>query len=132
METIARWGATSEGGDTPGTLQEAQVPITTDAACAAAYSDFDTTTMVCTGYPQGGTDTCQGDSGGPLFGHTAAGELEVVGATSFGEGCARAGQPARQPARVYARRRRHPSARVDPRAGAGGRGLTRMGGRGHG
>ena len=47
---------------------------------------------------QGGTDTCQGDSGGPLFGRTAASDLKVVGATSFGEGCARAGKPG-----VYAR-----------------------------
>jgi trypsin len=98
METIAGWGTTSEGGDTPDTLQEAQVPITTDASCAAAYSDFDAETMLCAGYPQGGTDTCQGDSGGPLFGHTATGALKVVGATSFGEGCARAGKPG-----VYAR-----------------------------
>ena len=54
--------------------------------------------MVCAGYPQGGTDTCQGDSGGPLFGHDAAGALRVVGATSFGDGCAQPGKPG-----VYAR-----------------------------
>jgi secreted trypsin-like serine protease len=98
LETIAGWGTTSEGGDTPDTLQEAQVPITTDAYCAGAYSDFDATTMVCAGFPQGGVDTCQGDSGGPLFGRTAAGELKLVGATSFGEGCAEPGKPG-----VYAR-----------------------------
>jgi secreted trypsin-like serine protease len=98
LETIAGWGTTSENGDTPDTLQDAQVPITTDATCAGAYSDFDATTMVCAGFPQGGVDTCQGDSGGPLFGRTAAGDLKVVGATSFGEGCARAGKPG-----VYAR-----------------------------
>jgi secreted trypsin-like serine protease len=97
-ETIAGWGTTSEGGSTPSTLQEAQVPITTDAYCAGAYSDFDARTMVCAGFPQGGVDTCQGDSGGPLWGHTATGALKVVGATSFGEGCARAGKPG-----VYAR-----------------------------
>lgn len=97
-ETIVGWGTTSEGGDTPDTLQEAQVPITTDAYCAGAYSDFDPTTMVCAGFPQGGVDTCQGDSGGPLFGRTAAGELKLVGATSFGDGCAEPGKPG-----VYAR-----------------------------
>jgi secreted trypsin-like serine protease len=99
METIAGWGATSEGGDTPDTLQEAQVPITTDAYCANAYgSDFDATTMICAGFPQGGVDTCQGDSGGPMFGTTAAGVRRLVGATSWGEGCARPGKPG-----VYAR-----------------------------
>jgi trypsin len=97
-ETIAGWGTTAEGGDTPDTLQEAQVPVTTDDYCAGAYSDFDATTMVCAGFPQGGVDTCQGDSGGPLFGRTAAGELKLVGATSFGEGCAEPGKPG-----VYAR-----------------------------
>jgi secreted trypsin-like serine protease len=97
LETIVGWGTTSEGGDTPNTLQEAQVPVTTDAYCAGAYSDFDAATMLCAGYEQGGVDTCQGDSGGPLFGH-AGGALRVVGATSFGEGCARPGKPG-----VYAR-----------------------------
>jgi trypsin len=97
LEKIVGWGATSEGGSTPSTLQEASVPITTDAYCAGAYSDFDPKTMVCAGFPEGGTDTCQGDSGGPMFG-SVAGALKVVGATSFGEGCARAGKPG-----VYAR-----------------------------
>ena len=93
LETIVGWGVTSEGGDTPDRLQEAQVPITTDAYCAGAYSDFDPATMVCAGFPQGGVDTCQGDSGGPMFGRTTAGALRVVGTTSFGEGCARPGRP---------------------------------------
>jgi trypsin len=97
-ETIVGWGTTSEGGDLPSTLQEANVPITTDAYCSGAYSDFDPKTMVCAGFPQGGVDTCQGDSGGPMFGHTSTGALRVVGATSFGEGCAEPGKPG-----VYAR-----------------------------
>jgi secreted trypsin-like serine protease len=98
LETIVGWGTTSEGGDTPDTLQKAQVPITTDAYCAGAYSDFDPVTMVCAGFPQGGVDTCQGDSGGPLFGTTSTGALRLVGATSYGDGCARPGKPG-----VYAR-----------------------------
>jgi trypsin len=97
-EQIVGWGTTSEGGDTPDTLQKARVPVTTDADCAKAYSDFDAKTMVCAGYPQGGTDTCQGDSGGPMFGANSLGELKVVGSTSYGEGCARPGKPG-----VYAR-----------------------------
>jgi secreted trypsin-like serine protease len=98
LETIVGWGATEEGGEVPDNLQEAQVPITTDAYCAGAYSDFDPQTMVCAGFPQGGVDTCQGDSGGPMFGRTSTGALRVVGATSFGEGCARPDRPG-----VYAR-----------------------------
>ena len=93
LATIAGFGATSEGGDAPDTLQKAQVPITTDAYCGSAYSNFDVESMLCAGYPEGGVDTCQGDSGGPLF---SGGRL--VGATSFGEGCARPGKPG-----VYAR-----------------------------
>jgi trypsin len=99
LETIVGWGTTEEGGDLPDRLQEAQVPITTDAYCADAYgSDFDPQTMVCAGFPEGGVDTCQGDSGGPMFGRTSTGVLRVVGATSWGEGCARPGKPG-----VYAR-----------------------------
>jgi trypsin len=98
LETIVGFGTTSEGGDTPDTLQKAQVPVTTDAYCSGAYSSFEAQTQICAGYPQGGVDTCQGDSGGPMFGRTAAGALRVVGATSYGEGCARPNKPG-----VYAR-----------------------------
>jgi secreted trypsin-like serine protease len=98
LETIVGFGTTEEGGDVADTLQEAQVPITTDAYCSGAYDDFDASTMVCAGFPAGGVDTCQGDSGGPMFGRDAVGALKVVGATSFGEGCARPGKPG-----VYAR-----------------------------
>ena len=98
LETIVGFGTTEEGGDVADTLQEAQVPVTTDAYCAGAYDDFDAATMVCAGFPEGGVDTCQGDSGGPMFGRDATGALKVVGATSFGEGCARPGKPG-----VYAR-----------------------------
>ena len=99
LETIVGWGVTSEGGSRPQNLQEAQVPITTDAYCSGAYgSDFDPVTMLCAGFPQGGVDTCQGDSGGPMFGRTSTGALRVVGATSWGDGCARPGRPG-----VYAR-----------------------------
>jgi secreted trypsin-like serine protease len=99
LETIVGWGATEEGGNPPNVLQEANVPITTDQYCSDAYDDsFDSQTMVCAGFPEGGVDTCQGDSGGPMFGRAATGELRVVGATSWGEGCARPGKPG-----VYAR-----------------------------
>ena len=97
-ETIVGFGTTSSGGSTPDTLQEAQVPVTTDAYCSAAYSSFEAVTQVCAGFPQGGVDTCQGDSGGPMFGRTGGGALRLVAATSYGEGCAQPGKPG-----VYAR-----------------------------
>jgi len=94
LETIVGWGVTEEDGSAPDVLQEAQVPVTTDAYCDDAYDGgIDVRTMVCAGYPRGGIDTCQGDSGGPMLGRAADGSLRVVGTTSFGEGCARAGKP---------------------------------------
>jgi trypsin len=98
LESIVGFGTTSSGGDLPDTLQKAQVPITTDAYCSGAYSSFEAQTQICAGYDKGGTDTCQGDSGGPMFGRTTLGELKVVGATSYGEGCAQPKKPG-----VYAR-----------------------------
>lgn len=93
LATIAGFGVTTEGGDQPDVLQEAQVPITTDAYATQAYgTSFDPTTMIAAGYPQGGVDTCQGDSGGPLL-VTAPGGLRLVGDTSFGDGCAQPGKP---------------------------------------
>jgi secreted trypsin-like serine protease len=107
--TIAGFGTTSQSASTPpDQMQFAKVPITTDDYCAGAYpgglssvaddGSFDPKTMLCAGYPQGGTDTCQGDSGGPLLTPLASGELRLVGATSFGNGCAQPGKPG-----VYAR-----------------------------
>ena len=109
LSTVAGFGTTSQDASSPPpTMRYAQVPITTDDYCAQAYPNglstaaddgsFDAKTMVCAGYPQGGTDTCQGDSGGPLLDKNAAGEFRLVAATSFGSGCAQAGKPG-----VYAR-----------------------------
>ena len=108
LATIAGFGTTSENAQNPPPqMQYARVPISTDAYCAAAYPNglseapddgsFDAKTMLCAGYPQGGTDTCEGDSGGPLL-VPVGGDFRLVGATSFGKGCAEAGHPG-----VYAR-----------------------------
>ena len=109
LATIAGFGTTSESSSAPpDQMQFAQVPITSDDDCAKAYpsglseladdGSFDPKTMVCAGYPQGGTDTCEGDSGGPLLASVGDGVQRLVGATSFGAGCAQAGKPG-----VYAR-----------------------------
>jgi trypsin len=94
MATIAGFGVTKENGSAPPVMQEAQVPITTDAYAANAYgSQFDPKTMLGAGFPQGGVDSCQGDSGGPLLVPTSTGELRLAGDTSFGDGCAKPGKP---------------------------------------
>ncbi|WP_156754164.1 S1 family peptidase [Actinokineospora pegani] len=86
--TVLGWGATSEGGSTSDTLLKVEVPIVSDDDCATAYSsNYISDSMVCAGVPDGGLDSCQGDSGGPLV---AGGKL--IGAVSWGEGCARPGK----------------------------------------
>jgi secreted trypsin-like serine protease len=89
---IIGWGATMEGGDGTDELREADVPMRTDAACAAAYGQlFVAQTMVCAGAADGtptSTDTCQGDSGGPLL-VDAAGAFVLAGVVSWGNGCNR-------------------------------------------
>jgi trypsin len=98
--TATGWGATSEGGASTDTLQEVELPRIADATCGDSYSDFDSADMVCAGYPEGGKDTCQGDSGGPLIAPANAApdksdpaDWRLVGDTSWGVGCARAGLP---------------------------------------
>jgi trypsin len=119
LETIAGFGTTSAGASGgPTTMQFAQVPIVDDQTCGNDYAtlmnptdpanydptvQWDPASMVCAGFANGGVDTCQGDSGGPLYATapvtaTEPARLRVVGATSFGKGCAEAGYPG-----VYAR-----------------------------
>jgi secreted trypsin-like serine protease len=108
LTTVAGFGTTSQGSQSPpDRMQFAQVPVTTDDYCAKAYPNglgadanggaFDPKTMVCAGYPEGGTDTCEGDSGGPLLAAVGR-ELRLAAATSFGSGCGQPGKPG-----VYAR-----------------------------
>ncbi|RJQ82851.1 serine protease [Pseudonocardiaceae bacterium YIM PH 21723] len=80
------WGATSEGGATSNSLLQVDVPLVSDSTCAASYgANFNASAHICAGLAAGGKDSCQGDSGGPLV---AGGKL--IGAVSWGEGCARA------------------------------------------
>jgi hypothetical protein len=81
-------------------LQQVHVPIFDQQACHDVYSDainFDT--QICAGVPEGGIDSCQGDSGGPLLVRSRnRREWLLSGITSYGNGCARPGNPG-----VYAR-----------------------------
>ena len=96
-EEITGWGATAASGPGSGgsdTLRVATVPIVADSSCAADYGAyFNSSTMVCAGYPQGGIDTCFGDSGGPMQAPLQGGGYRLVGITSWGSGCAQPNAP---------------------------------------
>jgi secreted trypsin-like serine protease len=87
------WGDVSGAGDYADGLRAARVQVLPDALCERAYpgggdSAYVASAMVCAGEWQGGRDACQGDSGGPLV---ARGRL--IGLVSWGNGCARPGNP---------------------------------------
>ncbi|KAL4807909.1 trypsin-like cysteine/serine peptidase domain-containing protein [Aspergillus unguis] len=88
--TATGWGALTEGGNVSPNLQYVEVPVVSKSECTSDYQGFNTITdsMVCAGVDQGGKDGCQGDSGGPFV---SSGTL--IGITSWGNGCARAGYP---------------------------------------
>ena len=105
MLTITGFGTTSSGGSSSSTLRVAQVPRRTDPTCQTAYPlDFFVADQFCAAPVQGGVDTCQGDSGGPIVAPlndatiTDPADWRLVGATSYGTGCADARWPG-----VYAR-----------------------------
>jgi secreted trypsin-like serine protease len=91
---VMGWGTTSTYQDNyPLMLQQTTVPITSTALCNGvyAYNGKITDSMVCAGFPQGGTDACTGDSGSPLVVQTSADNGNIwqqVGIVSYGEGCA--------------------------------------------
>ncbi|XP_077290385.1 trypsin-1-like [Arctopsyche grandis] len=88
---VTGWGSTREGGSTVATLQKVTIPIVNQQTCVSAYTGFNSITarMICAGnLANGGQDACQGDSGGPL-----AVNGVLIGITSWGRGCARAGYP---------------------------------------
>jgi secreted trypsin-like serine protease len=86
--TVLGWGRTSDGGARATSLRSAVVPVVSDSSCSSSYGNYDATSMVCAGYPNGGVDACQGDSGGPLVeGDT------LIGIVSWGDGCAKPGKP---------------------------------------
>jgi trypsin len=92
------WGRTTEGGSKSTVLREVNLDMLADSTCGAAYGPpgatggFHPDVMVCAGEVAGGQDTCQGDSGGPLVAELGP-AFRLVGDTSFGFGCARAGFP---------------------------------------
>ncbi|XP_056144851.1 transmembrane protease serine 3 [Lampris incognitus] len=91
---ISGWGATEDGGEASVSLHSARVPLISTKACnqPGVYQGFISPWMICAGYLEGGTDSCQGDSGGPLACEDSS-VWKLVGATSWGMGCAERNKP---------------------------------------
>nr|AAM10779.1 trypsin [Blomia tropicalis] len=90
---ITGWGTLSSGASSlPTKLQKVTVPIVDRKTCNANYGAVGaeiTDNMFCAGILNvGGKDACQGDSGGPV-----AANGVLVGAVSWGYGCAQAKYP---------------------------------------
>ncbi|XP_022246562.1 serine protease nudel-like [Limulus polyphemus] len=95
--TVTGWGKLFEIGQIfPDTLQELQLPIIPTEDCRKRTLFLPlyriTDNMFCAGYENGGRDACLGDSGGPLM-CEENGRWTLVGVTSNGDGCGRAGRP---------------------------------------
>uniref|UniRef100_A0A8C1Y905 Transmembrane serine protease 3a n=1 Tax=Cyprinus carpio TaxID=7962 RepID=A0A8C1Y905_CYPCA len=85
---ISGWGATDDGGES-GNLKAITHQIDIKEL---VYQGYISPGMICAGYLDGGTDSCQGDSGGPLACEDSF-TWKLVGATSWGQGCAEKNKP---------------------------------------
>ena len=115
---VTGWGDTdpTNQNNYPSILQEAVVPVVSDAGCTAAYGVwYVNPEMLCAGYDEGGIDSCFGDSGGPLAVDAGDGSLLHIGIVSWGVACAQAGFPG-----VYARTSTYASWIFDKTGIAGG------------
>ncbi len=91
--TVIGWGATSEDGPGSTRLLEVDLPIAGQNRCFAVQrAGLEEDQMVCAGGQVANRDACQGDSGGPLFVNRGNQQVQA-GIVSFGNGCAREGQP---------------------------------------
>ncbi|XP_064092983.1 trypsin alpha-3-like [Macrobrachium nipponense] len=94
--TVTGWGTTTSGGSQPVNLYEVDVPKMTNSQCQQYYGSAITTNMICAGLAAGGKDQTHksnyfpGDSGGPLvtYGNAAQTYMVLIGAVSWGNGCA--------------------------------------------
>ncbi|XP_037687123.1 coagulation factor XI isoform X2 [Choloepus didactylus] len=90
---VTGWGYRKLRDEIQNTLQKAKIPLVTNEECQTRYTGHKITNkMICAGYKKGGKDACKGDSGGPLScKHDEVWNL--VGITSWGEGCAQRERP---------------------------------------
>uniref|UniRef100_A0A2S2PAP4 Proclotting enzyme n=1 Tax=Schizaphis graminum TaxID=13262 RepID=A0A2S2PAP4_SCHGA len=101
MPFVAGWGSTepTQTYSAPAVtaLMEVQVPITSTAECAKAYSHVPQIIIddrvLCAGFPEGGKDSCRGDSGGPLM-YPKGKQYYLMGIVSYGlKVCGQPGVP---------------------------------------
>ncbi|XP_029028029.1 transmembrane protease serine 4a isoform X2 [Betta splendens] len=92
--TVTGWGYLRENGQVSPSLQMAQINFIDRDTCSSpqVYGSTITPRMICAGVMAGGVDACQGDSGGPLV-YDSSSKWNLVGVVSWGDGCARKGQP---------------------------------------
>uniref|UniRef100_A0A672I608 Transmembrane serine protease 3a n=1 Tax=Salarias fasciatus TaxID=181472 RepID=A0A672I608_SALFA len=91
---ISGWGATEDEGGSSVFLRSAKVALISTKTCnrPEVYRGLISPWMICAGYLEGGVDSCQGDSGGPLAFEDGS-VWKLVGATSWGRGCALRNKP---------------------------------------
>nr|XP_035943925.1 chymotrypsinogen B isoform X2 [Halichoerus grypus] len=90
------WGRTKYNADkTPDKLQQAALPLLSNAECRKFWGSKITAVMICAGAR--GVSSCKGDSGGPLV-CQKDGAWTLVGIVSWGSGTCSTSVPA-----VYAR-----------------------------
>jgi trypsin len=86
---VAGWGVTDAAASVePDLLQTGILALQSDAWCAsslAPYRDFDAASMRCAAVPGFAVRVCHGDSGGPLAVTTSAGDVVLVGITSWSD-----------------------------------------------
>lgn len=96
--TVTGWGNTKYYGQQADTLQEASVPIISNALCKSAeyYGNQISSKMFCAGFSEGKIDACQGDSGGPFVCEdnlSKTSRWRLCGVVSWGTGCALPNKP---------------------------------------
>ncbi|XP_053322661.1 acrosin-like [Spea bombifrons] len=94
---ISGWGVTKDKTvQTADILQEAKVNQIPLERCngSAWYNGEVHDYNLCAGYEEGGIDSCQGDSGGPFMCRDPdSSTYNVIGVTSWGEGCGKSKKP---------------------------------------
>jgi len=86
------WGTIFFGGFVSPVALDVDVPVVDSSTCNTAMGGIILDGMLCAGGVEG-KDACQGDSGGPLSTPDDTTQQHfLIGATSFGDGCAQAGK----------------------------------------